>query len=65
MCMLCVEVQKQNMTVRELVSAYREFEFKDGHELDVHTAIMENYDLSEVIDELNKQLIPNVFKEIL
>lgn len=65
MCMLCVEVQKQGMTVREVVSAYREFEFDDGHALDFFTKLSNSYDLSEVIDEMNKQLIPHIFKEIL
>ena len=52
MCVLCVEVQKQRMTNREVASAYREFDIPEGHEDELHAVIEKNYDRDEVVGEL-------------
>lgn len=52
MCMLCVEVQKQRMTNREVASAFREMIVSDDHLDTVISTIRQNYDQDEVVGEL-------------
>lgn len=52
MCLLCVEIQKSRMTVREVASAYREFAIPEGHEDELHKTIETHYDKDEVVGEL-------------
>lgn len=58
MCTLCVEIQKQNMTTKEVARAFREFEMPEGHMGDVMVTIEENYGVEDVAKELSE-----LFKE--
>lgn len=64
MCMLCVEIQKQKMTRREVARAYREFSIPDGHFADVMVEIQKHYGLEETAEELNKLYTEELTKGI-
>ena len=63
MCVLCVEIQKQRMTVREVASAYREFAIPEGHEKELHDTIENNYDKDEVVGELAELEVTEHYKK--
>ncbi len=52
MCLLCVEIQKQKMTVKEVARAYCEFDFPQEHTSEISDVIKKNYDMGEVIEAL-------------
>lgn len=64
MCMLCVEIQKQNMTKREVARAYREFSVPDGHMGDLMVEIEKNYGLDDVAKELSELYVEELTKGI-
>lgn len=43
MCILCVEIQKQRMTLKEAVSAYREMVVDKAHLKELQESINERY----------------------
>jgi hypothetical protein len=54
MCVLCVEIQKQSMTAREVALAYREYaENGEGHADEVVAVIEKHYGAEKVAKELN------------
>ena len=54
MCIMCVEFIKQRMKVHEVARAYREMVIPEEHHDEVFKVIEENYDFSEVANELFK-----------
>lgn len=54
MCMLCVEIQKQIMTIKEVARAYRENVTPDDHLAELMVEIEKNYGLKAVGEELSK-----------
>jgi len=58
MCLLCVEIQKGNMTIKETARAYMELE-KSDHEKEILKIITEKYsedDSVELFTEMFKYL---------
>lgn len=55
MCYLCVEIQKQQMTIREVARAYRELVVEEEHEDELLSKIEENYNVTEFANELTSQ----------
>lgn len=53
MCVLCVEIQKKNMNIKEVARAFREFDVPEGHTGDIIVAIEENYGVEKLAKELN------------
>lgn len=49
---MCIEIQKQSMTIREVARAYREFDIPEGHEDELHETIEKHYNKDEVAGEL-------------
>lgn len=64
MCTLCVEVQKQRMTRREVARAYREFEVPEGHLPELMVTIEKSYGLDEVAKELSELYVEDLTKGI-
>ena len=54
MCMLCAEIQKKSMTIREVARTYREFTIPEGHAKELMTEMEKVYDVEKIADELNE-----------
>ena len=57
MCLLCVELAKENMNYREIAQAYREMQTdmaEDPHYWELISEIINHSDLNEVMKECNK-----------
>jgi len=57
MCVLCVEIQKQKMTIREVARAYAETEekaFNDGHVEELLDVVDATYGVDALTEELTK-----------
>lgn len=63
MCMLCVEIQKKSMNVREVARAFREFDVPQDHTGDIMVAIEDNYGVEKVAKELNELFLEELAKE--
>lgn len=63
MCVLCVEVQKQRMTVREVARAFRETVVSNEHFDEVLETINKNYGTDEVAVELSDLYLEELAKE--
>lgn len=48
MCMLCIEVAKENMTFREIAGAYAEMTIEPEHIAEILVTIEKHSDLKEV-----------------
>ncbi len=48
MCLLCVEIQKGQMTIREVTRAYTEIKIPREHEAELLKVIEEKYDFEEL-----------------
>ena len=56
MCLLCVEVQKQKMTMTEVARAIGEMQIDRDHFAELLENIENNLDLSSFTEELHKEL---------
>lgn len=54
MCILCTEIAKQNMTIKEVARAFMEYQTDDAHIGDLVKTIHDNYDKTELLDEVAK-----------
>lgn len=63
MCFFCVEVQKQNMTRREVARAFRETVFQDDHIDEAVAVVNTNYGTDEVAQELAQLYVEEDLKE--
>lgn len=52
MCLLCIEMMKGKMTIREIGRALMEIKLEDSHEDDFLKALSEKYTPSELFDYL-------------
>src|SRR6185436_13616686 len=62
MCLLCVEIQEQNMTVKEVAQAYKEFQVPEGHLGYLLFEIEKYYDFNDFITECNILESPTYIK---
>lgn len=53
-CALCVEIQKDSMTLREAARAYSEIVVSREHEEELQDILVEKYGLDNLFDELVK-----------
>lgn len=63
MCVLCVEIQKKSMSLRELARAYREFEAEELHKTDLFKEIEENYGINNLGQELEDLYLEEITGE--
>lgn len=61
MCLICISVQKDSMTAKEIARAYLEWEFEEMHYLDVMAELQKKGLLEEVASEISKQYLKNKY----